>query len=170
MCSNQNDIFMGKVLVDKFPERYNLFITQLKCSMGRTFAYFMKRTPLIMTLAMNDEFLMIKFLFDNFYTDATETTTDCQYNLTHICLIHNVSPKMFLLCHNHNMYNMYIHSLTKVQPYELLTNDYAARILAEKFWQKKHHILFLIGKKSDNLIITRTIQINELHRTIASFI
>ena len=78
MCSNQNDIFMGKVLVDKFPERYKLFITRLECSMGRTFAYFMKRTPLIMTLAMNDEFLMIKFLFDNFYTDATEMTSDCQ--------------------------------------------------------------------------------------------
>jgi hypothetical protein len=64
---------------------------------------------------------------------------------------------------------MHTYSLTNIHPFDLLTNDYATQLLAERRWLK-HHIIFLIEKKSDNKIARYVIQIRELHRMIAEFI
>ena len=165
----QRENFMKNALRNEFPKQYDIFTNNLRIEKGRMYKRFFNNTPIIIALAINEQLLMLRFLFDHNYTDATEKTRDCEYNLTHICLIHNVSPRMFLLCHEHNMYNIYTYSLTNIHPFDLLTDNYATQLLAERCW-RKHHIIFLIGKKSDNKIARYVIQIRELHRMIAEFI
>lgn len=123
-----------------------------------------------MLLAIFEEYTMLKYVFDNKLSYGNERTNDdIKNNLTHVCLIYNTSPRIFLLCHEYNRHNIFIFNYQNICPFYMMTEKYSNLILKEKNWNK-NKMVFLIEKKTPYDYIKCVLENKDIERYICSFL
>lgn len=160
MCRESSENEINGVLKKEFPIKFNEYILNNNHN----------GVPIIISLAINEQYEMLKYLFDKEYVTkniSLETTIPELNNIIHMCIMYAVSPRIFMLCHEYNQINFYTPNIYGIVPMDILSNDYASKLLNEKSW-RKHRILFLIQKECDDSI-RGVIMVRELHNIIFSF-
>ena len=164
MC---NEKYIKKRLSRIYPKLYKNFKEKLFIRFGNFNGL---KYSVCMLLAICEEYTMLKYVFDNNLSKGNEKTNDnIKNNLTHICLIYNTCPRIFLLCHEHNRYNLFIYNYENICPFDLITNKYADLLLKEKNWNK-NKMVFLIEKKTLYDYIKYVLENKDIERYICSFL
>ena len=142
-----------------FPEQDRNYYKKIKNS----------NLSLIFSLVIYQEYDMLNFLLENNIDLINEKSPHQYNNILHICLLYNVSPRIFLLCYEKNIINFTTPNRFNIFPIDILTEKYANKILCERAWNK-HRILFLIKKESNRESIVNVLNIKEIHLCIYKFL
>lgn len=164
MC---NEITIKKILNKKYPKLYKKFMENVVLRFNNSN---ISKYPICMLLAICEEYTMLKYVFDNKLSSGNERTNDdIKNNLTHVCLIYNTSPRIFLLCHEYNRHNIFIFNYQNICPFYMMTEKYSDLILKEKSWNK-NKVVILIEKKTSYDYIRCVFENKDIERYICSFL